>query len=184
MVTCEQLDYDTSQDIRTGNDYGIATQLCTSLLGEQIGSVGIDFATGSTITDGTISCCRWANVGDLNQSSAANLLSAANHTFWSADATTVGTGMYNPASQNLSDATLGNDHIGVVITGSTGTTVLKINKEATNPTSRKSYKMKNGSPSGSGDFEAWALTYTIATGSAPPASGGTFFPPPPAMVRL
>ena len=42
--------------------------------------------------------------------------------------------------------------------------------------------MKNGSPSGSGDFEAWALTYTIATSAAPPASAGTRLPPPPIVL--
>jgi len=179
MVICEQLETDGSYGLRTGDNYAIATKLCATLLGEIIGSVGIRFV-GGTITDGTISCCRWPNAAALNQTNAANLLSAADHTFWSADATSIGTGMFTPGTQSVSDTILANVLIGIVITNSTGTEEIEVATEASNPTSLDTYKMR----SNDADVEAWALTYSISTSAPIPPSTGTRLPPIPIVLRF
>ena len=178
MVTCEQLEFDNTQDL-PGDPYdnGMATQLCDSLLGENITSVGIRFTSGSSATTGTVSCVRWPNTAALNKTSAVNLLAAANHVFWTLDAASVVAGMYNPAEQSESNATLGNDLIGVVITGVDG--AVNLAREDTNPTPLKqAYTMRINQA----NTEDSVLTYTISTGGSPPAAGGTRLPPPPIVL--
>ena len=160
-IECKQLEYDNYVNLKTDGDYGVATQLCDSLLGENITSVGIQFRSEGSATSGTISCCRWANTTALDQANAADLLSAANHTFWTADVTAVGDTWYTPASQSASDATLANDLIGVVMTGS-GSTDKYVGREDTNPTpSKKTYKMR----ANTADEESFALSYNIQSSS-------------------
>ena len=143
-------------------------------------NVQFGFHHNASVTNGTLTCCRWADMTAYTQSSATALLAAAEHTYWSTD-TDIATGM---SSETVTESTplAENCVIGYVITGVTPTTNGVTGRFYENFTTNYSPKR-----SSSGSTGAYSSTpeFTISVESEPgPTSSGTLLPPPPAMVRL
>ena len=172
MVTWEQLNYDKTRNAQTNDDFAYGVVVNSSIVDSgPVTNVQINFADSQT---GTVHCVRWDDLAAASETNATDQLNAASHTYWTKDASTLSAGMTNE-SVTQSTANVTGNIIGFVLTGS-GSSNLPVRMEGS-LTGYQTYKFNSGSPTDTSD----ALTFTITTDTD---TATTFFPPPPAYVRL
>lgn len=156
-LTWEQLDYDKTRNAQTDDDFAYGVVVDSSIVASgNVTNVQINFAGSQT---GTVHCVRWDDLTAATQTNAADMLTAANHTYWSKDASTLSAGM-TAESVTQSTANVTGNIIGFVLTGS-GTLDLPVRLEGS-LAGYTTYKFNSGSPTDTTD----ALTFTITTAAS------------------
>ena len=182
-TTWEQTSTNQYYDIST-NDLFMIGMLVDSSIVDSGNVTDVQFrfnaAGGSS---GTLSCCRWddkATIDAVDPLDAANLLSAANHTYWSVDVTTIsGAGMYGSGVTTNSSANAAGNIIGFVMTDS-GSDTTPMSMEDPVVSGYTTY----GTDGGGSDVASKTATFSITTGGGTPSGNGTRLPPPPLIARF
>jgi len=180
MVTFENLYYSLippgKDSMQTDDDFGYSVLVDSSIVAA--GAVtNVQFRTAGGLS-GTLSCCRWDNLATMTaESTAAGLLSAANHTYWSISASAAPDAMTSETVTQSSANVTGNI-IGLVLTGG-GSTVTGLRRSDTDLVGYTEYKSNAGSTAG----HTRTPTFTISTDTPGPTTG-TRLPPPPIRLTL
>ena len=176
MVTWQNTSYDTTRNAMSNDDFAFAMLVDSTIVNAGlVTNVQINFA--GSAGSGTVHCCRWDDLATMNaETSAADLLAAANHTYWSKDATTISAGMTSETVTS-SSANVSGNVIGFVLVGSASDTLsTRFNDSVIS--GYTTYKSNSG---GTGSYTR-TLTFTISTAGS--ATGGTRLPPPPLIARF
>jgi len=177
MATWQNLTTNVNRNSKTNDDFGFAVLVDASIVdADVVTNVQINF--NGSASSGTVHCCRWDNLATMTaENNGADLLTAANHTYWSKDATTLGVGMTNE-SVTQSTANVADNIIGFVLTGSGDD---DLSTRFFNPAiaGYTTYKANSGST----DVYSRTLTFTITTAGGVTGSG-TRLPPPPIVMSL
>jgi len=123
VTTWDQLNNNYSFLIASNDWYamGLEIQSDSTIITDPVTDVQWNYLTySSPNSDGSVSCCRWEDLTAFTASSGANVLSQANHTYWTMDLTSVTSGMTDntvSSSTKLADGNI----VGYVVHGGTGT---------------------------------------------------------------
>ena len=156
-TTWENLTTNVNKPADTNDDFFFGVLVDSTIIDSgNVNNVQINFAGAAS--SGTVSCCRWESTTILdNNTNAPDLLAAADHTYWSKDATAISAGMTDE-SVSESDANETGNIIGFVITDS-GDDQLSTRFYDPAITGYTTYKVNSGGR----DTYTRTLTFTITT---------------------
>ena len=175
MVTWEQTSSNATRNLQTNDDMCQYLLADSSLTGLYVGSVTWNFnAAGSS---GTIYCCQWSTLSDLDVTSAQDAYDNAEHVFGQVAATSAsGDVTFSSTSSVACTATT---RIGLVILNSgSDNTVINVQTPKVS-----GYQQGFTNTGGASDDVNYTSRFSMTTGAAP-SGGGTRLPPPPLVVHF